>query len=69
MPKKLTDCVADVMAQGKDEDSAYPICIDSTGEKPHKEMNDDEDSILKEVLDAKCDGGSCGCQNKKKKTY
>ncbi len=67
MPKKLTDCVADVKAQGKDEDSAWPICIDSTGEKPHKELTIEE-TITKQVLDAKCDSGDCGC-NKKKKTF
>jgi hypothetical protein len=35
MPKKLTDCVADVKAQGKSEDSAWAICVDSTGLSPH----------------------------------
>lgn len=37
MPKNLTDCVKDVKSQGKSDDSAWPICVDSTGEKPHKE--------------------------------
>ncbi len=40
MPKKLEDCVADVKKQGKSEDSAYGICVSSTGEKPHKEAID-----------------------------
>ena len=69
MPKKLEDCVRDVKAQGKDSDSAWPICVDSTGEKPHKETA--EETMMREVLDAKCDGsggGNCGCQSKKK-TY
>ena len=39
MPKKLTDCVADLKRQGKSDDSAWPICIDSTGEKPHHEAS------------------------------
>ena len=41
MPEKLEKCVADLKAQGKPDDSAYPICIDSTGEKPHKEIKED----------------------------
>lgn len=29
-----------------------------------------EEDMIKQVLDAKCDnGGSCGCQKKKKKHY
>ena len=40
MPKKLTDCVKDVKAQGKSEDSAWGICVASTGEKPHKEVKE-----------------------------
>ena len=41
MPEKLEKCVADLKAQGKPDDSAYPICIDSTGEKPHKELKEE----------------------------
>ena len=37
MPEKLEKCVSDVKAQGKSKDSAWAICVDSTGEKPHKE--------------------------------
>jgi hypothetical protein len=36
MPKKLVDCVNRLKAQGKDESSAWRICISSTGLKPHK---------------------------------
>jgi hypothetical protein len=42
MPKKLTDCVKDVKAQGKSEDSAYAICVDSTGLSPHHENKEVE---------------------------
>ncbi len=49
MPKKLTDCVADVKAQGKSDDSAWGICVDSTGEKPHHEA---KSSIKAEILEA-----------------
>ena len=31
MPKKLTDCVRKVQAQGKSKSSAYGICCKSTG--------------------------------------
>ena len=41
MPEKLERCVADVKAQGKSDDSAWGICVDSTGEKPHKEVKED----------------------------
>ena len=37
MPEKLDRCVSDVKSQGKSKDSAYGICVDSTGEKPHQE--------------------------------
>ena len=37
MPEKLERCVRDVKAQGKSEDSAWGICVDSTGEKPHQD--------------------------------
>ena len=40
MPEKLERCVDDVMAKGTPKDSAYPICVDSTGEKPHKEVKE-----------------------------
>ena len=69
MPEKLERCVDDLLDQGKSKDSAWPICVDSTGEKPHKEEElTIEETITKQVLDAKCDGGDCGC-NKKKKTF
>jgi hypothetical protein len=35
-PKKLTDCVAKLMAQGYSESAAWAICQKSTGLKPHK---------------------------------
>lgn len=50
MPQKLEKCVADLKAQGKPDDSAYPICIDSTGEKPHKEAS--YGSIKAEIAEA-----------------
>lgn len=63
MPEKLERCVSDLKAQGKSEDSAWPICIDSTGEKPHKETNETiEESMIKQVLETKLKG--CGCQKK-----
>ena len=37
MPEKLEKCVSDVKGQGKSNDSAWGICVDSTGEKPHQE--------------------------------
>jgi len=39
VPEKLEKCVRDVKAQGKSDDSAWAICVDSTGEKPHKESD------------------------------
>ncbi len=45
MPEKLEKCVADVKAQGKSDDSAWGICVDSTGEKPHKESKDHNHSV------------------------
>ncbi len=44
MPEKLEKCVADVKAEGKSEDSAWGICVDSTGEKPHKEVKEDHNN-------------------------
>ena len=53
MPEKLEKCVADVKAQGKSEDSAWGICVDSTGEKPHKEVKDDvSDSIKRDIVES-----------------
>jgi len=63
MPEKLERCVRDVKAQGHDDDSAWAICVDSTGEKPHSESI--EETIMREVLDASMDR-SCKCQKKKK---
>ena len=36
MPKKLKRCVKKIIKKGVPEDSAWPICIKSTGQKPHK---------------------------------
>lgn len=36
MPKKLTRCVQHLKDKGYPEDSAWPICVESTGLKPHK---------------------------------
>ena len=54
MPEKLEKCVADLKAQGKSDDSAYPICVNSTGEKPHKEkVKENNNSIIKaEIVEA-----------------
>ena len=46
MPEKLDRCVRDVKAQGKDDDSAWAICVSSTGEKPH------HDTVKEEVAKA-----------------
>ena len=67
MPEKLERCVADLKAQGKPEDSAWPICIDSTGEKPHSEESIEE-TVMREVLNASMNR-SCKCQKNKKKPY
>lgn len=42
MPEKLERCVRDVKAKGMSDDSAWGICVDSTGEKPHKENTQKE---------------------------
>jgi hypothetical protein len=36
MPEKLERCVKHLIAKGKAKDSAWPICVSSTGLKPHK---------------------------------
>ena len=36
MPAKLKRCVKHLIAKGKSKDSAWPICVSSTGLKPHK---------------------------------
>lgn len=36
MPKKLVRCVAKLKRKGYPESRAWPICIASTGLKPHK---------------------------------
>lgn len=46
MPEKLERCVSDVKAKGMSDDSAWGICVDSTGEKPHKEEVKKSDSDL-----------------------
>ncbi len=43
MPAKLERCVSDVKAKGMSDDSAWGICVDSTGEKPHKEVIKEKD--------------------------
>ena len=47
MPEKLDRCVRDLKAQGKDDDSAWAICVSSTGEKPHHETQ-----IIQEKVNA-----------------
>lgn len=36
MPAKLKSCVEKVKAKGTPASSAWPICVKSTGLKPHK---------------------------------
>lgn len=36
MPKKLERCVKKVMSKGTPKSSAWPMCVKSTGLKPHK---------------------------------
>jgi len=48
MPKRLVDCVEDVKRQGKPTSSAWPICIASTGLKPHKKSEDSVDKAMGE---------------------
>lgn len=64
MPEKLEDCVRDVKAKGEDVDP-WAVCVSSTGEKPHKEKI--EESMVREIIEAKLERGSCGCQKKKKR--
>ena len=54
MPQKLDKCVSDVKAQGKSDDSAWAICVSSTGEKPHKEVKEKNHScsIKAEIAEA-----------------
>ena len=51
MPEKLDRCVSDVKAQGKSDDSAWGICVDSTGEKPHKEVKENNNHSVSSKLD------------------
>ncbi len=53
MPEKLEKCVADVKAQGKSDDSAWGICVDSTGEKPHKEAKTIQAEIVESIIQEK----------------
>ena len=55
MPEKLEKCVADVKAQGKSDDSAWGICVDSTGEKPHKEVKEEHNHKVPSKLDIEFD--------------
>lgn len=56
MPKKLVNCVKKVMKQGKPEDSAWPICVSSTGLKPHKKKkkevseSTDFNTVFKQII-------------------
>ena len=60
MPKKLTDCVADVKAQGKSDDSAWGICVDSTGEKPHQhETKEYSDTLESKTREKSYPWGQC----------
>jgi len=36
MPKRLERCVKKLRKKGVPKNSAWPICIKSTGQKPHK---------------------------------
>ena len=65
MPEKLERCVSDLKSQGKPDDSAWAICVDSTGEKPHKESI--EETVMRQVLNASME--DCKCQKNKKKLY
>jgi len=65
MPEKLERCVSDLKSQGKSDDSAWAICVDSTGEKPHSESI--EETVMREVLNASME--DCKCQKNKKKLY
>ena len=59
MPKKLTDCVADVKAQGKSDNSAWGICVDSTGEKPHHETKEYSDTLENKTREKSYPWGQC----------
>lgn len=54
MPKKLEDCVDKVKGQ-KGVDDAWGICVDSTGEKPHKEVKEDHNLDAPSKLDIQFD--------------
>ena len=59
MPEELERCVNDVKSQGKSKDSAWAICVDSTGEKPHKEAVREKDYPWGQCIsDQKKDGSS-----------
>jgi len=64
MPAKLEQCVKKVIAQGKPEDSAWPICVDSTGLKPHKKSMG---KILAEPEEQMVEIFETGDKKKKKK--
>ena len=63
MPEKLERCVSDLKSQGKSDDSAWAILVDSTGLKPHSESI--EETVMRQVLDASMERRNCGCQKKK----
>jgi|PlaIllAssembly_1097288.scaffolds.fasta_scaffold29696_2 hypothetical protein len=53
MPEKLKRCVKHVKDQGKSEDSAWAICVDSTGLKPHKKKKKDVKKAIETLSDPK----------------
>ena len=65
MPKKLDDCVRDVKAQGHDDDSAWAICVSSTGEKPHHETKEYSDTLESKTQEKDYPWGQCISDQKK----
>jgi len=63
MPEKLERCVSYLKSQGKSNDSAWAICVDSTGEQPHSESI--EETVMRQVMNASME--DCKCQKKNKK--
>ena len=57
MPEKLERCVSDLKGEGKSDDSAWGICVDSTGQKPHQNTKQAtkvkiNESIIQEKINA-----------------
>jgi hypothetical protein len=65
VPEKLERCVRDVKAQGKSKDSAWAICVDSTGEKPHKESSTNLPFFKKKTQEKDYPWGQCISDQKK----